>query len=588
MRRFLLFFFLCLVVFPIHSVLLYFEVGTTELTNTSRQDLVTFKEEFETFFQQNPQTLIFITGHTDNTGTDALNKQLSLSRAGLIREYLVNDLNVNPQYIKIFGKGSQEPVESNDDETGRNLNRRVEIVFEKPEAQIKWLQNIVEYTPSKSGKTLSAEPEVVLFRYDKINTEDHSRSGIEFNETNMLILEENSLMIIYGDISSSFSNLLDDKFHVELKYGGLYNKLENMHDKSINIKTPAAELELYSSLNSVEFNENRTLASVYVGYGLVLAKGNSVKVNEGYGIEVTVGDEPGEPVKLPDIPLNLHISKTQPTLKGELVTLQWEGSSTEYLIQLSPASEFQDLLDGVTVQNTAAQLNLDYGEYYIRLQARDKIGLTSPFTEAILLQVIEQVYLFCNDLKQDETYKTDMPVLHFSGTALDQVEVYQKDSQLTKTEENTFSGSYPLEFGLNQLNLKAVLPDLSEKIYSYHILFQPEVDKTVKFLNLTSEVQNSVDQENFTILAEASEFTHLFLNNKEFTSDASGNFQTDIILARGLNELTIKADFIDGSTAVYNFELIYDKADRMTTLEIIAALSAILITSIPLLINWAK
>ena len=113
------------------SIELYFRSGSTALTAASEQDIALFKQEFEAFFRENPKTLIFVTGHTDDRGTPEENKELSLLRANLIRDYMVNELHIDPKYILTYGRGSYEPIASNDTVAGRNLNRRVEIVLVK-------------------------------------------------------------------------------------------------------------------------------------------------------------------------------------------------------------------------------------------------------------------------------------------------------------------------------------------------------------------------------------------------------------------------------------------------------------------------
>jgi outer membrane protein OmpA-like peptidoglycan-associated protein len=71
-------------------------------------------------------TTIEIVGHTDSTGSDAINDPLSLSRASATRNYLVSR-GVSAQRIATAGRGEREPVASNDTPAGRAQNRRVEI-----------------------------------------------------------------------------------------------------------------------------------------------------------------------------------------------------------------------------------------------------------------------------------------------------------------------------------------------------------------------------------------------------------------------------------------------------------------------------
>jgi outer membrane protein OmpA-like peptidoglycan-associated protein len=71
-------------------------------------------------------TEVRIIGHTDSTGSDALNQRLSLERADAVRDYLVAR-GVRSETIQVAGRGEHEPVADNSTEAGRAKNRRVEI-----------------------------------------------------------------------------------------------------------------------------------------------------------------------------------------------------------------------------------------------------------------------------------------------------------------------------------------------------------------------------------------------------------------------------------------------------------------------------
>ena len=72
------------------------------------------------------QTLIDVNGHTDSTGTFALNQQLSQQRARSVADYLVS-LQVNPQRVAVQGFADTQPIAPNNTEAGKAQNRRVEI-----------------------------------------------------------------------------------------------------------------------------------------------------------------------------------------------------------------------------------------------------------------------------------------------------------------------------------------------------------------------------------------------------------------------------------------------------------------------------
>lgn len=88
-------------------------------------------DRFATTLTQNPVTTVKIIGHTDSTGSDAVNTPLSVNRAGATRDYLVAR-GVAMNRISIDGRSSHEPVADNASSAGRAMNRRVEIFVAEP------------------------------------------------------------------------------------------------------------------------------------------------------------------------------------------------------------------------------------------------------------------------------------------------------------------------------------------------------------------------------------------------------------------------------------------------------------------------
>ncbi|MBS0311022.1 MAG: OmpA family protein, partial [Proteobacteria bacterium] len=83
-------------------------------------------DRFATTLNQNPVTTVTIIGHTDSTGSDAVNNPLSVNRAASVRDYLTAR-GVSASRIGVDGRGSREPVADNSTASGRAMNRRVEI-----------------------------------------------------------------------------------------------------------------------------------------------------------------------------------------------------------------------------------------------------------------------------------------------------------------------------------------------------------------------------------------------------------------------------------------------------------------------------
>jgi outer membrane protein OmpA-like peptidoglycan-associated protein len=74
-----------------------------------------------------PGINVQVGGYTDNVGSDDLNQALSEHRAGSVRDYLVES-GVNSNAVTARGYGNTQPVATNVDSTGRQQNRRVELV----------------------------------------------------------------------------------------------------------------------------------------------------------------------------------------------------------------------------------------------------------------------------------------------------------------------------------------------------------------------------------------------------------------------------------------------------------------------------
>ncbi|MHA4894386.1 OmpA family protein [Pedobacter sp. PWIIR3] len=69
-----------------------------------------------------------LAGHTDNTGSDALNMRLSKDRAESVRSYLVSQ-GANASRIEATGYGEEQPIATNKTAAGRQKNRRVEFTL---------------------------------------------------------------------------------------------------------------------------------------------------------------------------------------------------------------------------------------------------------------------------------------------------------------------------------------------------------------------------------------------------------------------------------------------------------------------------
>lgn len=104
-----------------------FAVGRADIQSNFR----TILDTFATSLVNNPASNVTVIGHTDSTGTDAVNNPLSLNRAASVRDYL-SSRGVASSRVAIDGRGSREPIASNDTAANKAKNRRVEIFVAEP------------------------------------------------------------------------------------------------------------------------------------------------------------------------------------------------------------------------------------------------------------------------------------------------------------------------------------------------------------------------------------------------------------------------------------------------------------------------
>lgn len=103
-----------------------FETGSAWLNPNVRSELDELAADIR---QRDDLQRVFIAGHADNTGSDAVNDPLSQARADSVAEYLAEQ-GVSQELLQTRGYGSQDPVASNDTADGRSRNRRVEVTLE--------------------------------------------------------------------------------------------------------------------------------------------------------------------------------------------------------------------------------------------------------------------------------------------------------------------------------------------------------------------------------------------------------------------------------------------------------------------------
>jgi outer membrane protein OmpA-like peptidoglycan-associated protein len=111
-----------------------FDVGQHTLSPRARDEV----QRIAAVLLQFPQHPVSVEGHTDSTGSLALNQHLSEQRAHAVRAGLVAE-GVDPNRVGVVGHGPLLPIADNATGAGRAQNRRVEIVLlgaQRPAAQV--------------------------------------------------------------------------------------------------------------------------------------------------------------------------------------------------------------------------------------------------------------------------------------------------------------------------------------------------------------------------------------------------------------------------------------------------------------------
>lgn len=103
---------------------LLFATNSTQVSGASQRELQTVANSLN----QYPDTTVNVIGHTDNVGDAAFNQGLSERRAQAVASILRSG-GVSSGRIRSIGAGENNPIASNLNDAGRQMNRRVEIVI---------------------------------------------------------------------------------------------------------------------------------------------------------------------------------------------------------------------------------------------------------------------------------------------------------------------------------------------------------------------------------------------------------------------------------------------------------------------------
>lgn len=109
-----------------------FDLNSSTLSTSSKSDLA----DFAKVLKNNSDCSVNVYGHTDKTGTDAINNPLSLKRAQAVVDYLKSQGVSSSQFKTVEGKGSTDPVAGHENTVEDEANRRVEVYIYASEDMI--------------------------------------------------------------------------------------------------------------------------------------------------------------------------------------------------------------------------------------------------------------------------------------------------------------------------------------------------------------------------------------------------------------------------------------------------------------------
>ncbi|MBF5040047.1 OmpA family protein [Methylophilus sp. 13] len=108
-----------------------FDTGKAELKSGATTNLA----KLATFLNQHQNRSVMIEGHTDTVGNADYNQALSQRRADSVKGWLMKQ-GIHSDRLVTAGKGETSPVSGNDSASGRQLNRRVEVIIENTDANV--------------------------------------------------------------------------------------------------------------------------------------------------------------------------------------------------------------------------------------------------------------------------------------------------------------------------------------------------------------------------------------------------------------------------------------------------------------------
>lgn len=180
--------------------------------------------------------MVVIVGHTDNTGNFDHNMQLSYNRAQSVADYLIAT-GADASKIRTIGRGSEEPLASNDTREGRMLNRRVDVAVI---AELRALDRVVF-------------PSAILFERD---SSDLDEQGKEFLKKNIATTRKLMQRATFIDIVGHTDDKWETDYNMELSK----NRAATVREFLVSQGVDASKMVVTARGESMPIASNNTKA----------------------------------------------------------------------------------------------------------------------------------------------------------------------------------------------------------------------------------------------------------------------------------------------------------------------------------------
>lgn len=173
-----------------------------------------------------------------------------------------------------------------------------------PDARLTRMRNKVEVLAPEPRE---AKPNDPLYRGNRVGTKESSSADVTFRDESRVMLGENTLVVILGDVNASSKRVAQGgEMETTLVTGSLRSRLSELAGKSPakpRVATDSGSVELKSGEAQVTVDEKKTTrVAVYKGASALTAQKKSVEVADGFGSKADVGSAPTPPKPLPLAP----------------------------------------------------------------------------------------------------------------------------------------------------------------------------------------------------------------------------------------------------------------------------------------------